>query len=143
MTDRYRVGRRCPWNIYRVNPTDADRDHDDRFAVAIGPGAPTDGPVIAAALNAYNLPTALPPPGAKPAEILFRAASRIHNTAADATPGPFTAVAPHLIGILEGFIPVALQVEAHGSAWGDPQLWASYRQAMELARAVLGLADTP
>ena len=51
---RYRVGRRCPWNVYRINPDSADRDDDDRFAVAIGPDAPVDGPLIARALNALS-----------------------------------------------------------------------------------------
>lgn len=55
MKPRYRVGRRCPWNVYRINPDSEDRDDDDRFAVAIGPDAPADGPLVAAALNAYPL----------------------------------------------------------------------------------------
>lgn len=31
VSDQYRVGRRCPWNIYRINPANESRDHDDRF----------------------------------------------------------------------------------------------------------------
>ena len=59
MTERwpgyYRVGRRCPWNIYQM--TFGDPDNDQRFAVAFDP---EDGPRIVAALNAAIDRGALP-----------------------------------------------------------------------------------
>lgn len=44
----FRVGRRCPWNIYRITESPS-RDGDERFAVAFDPA---DGPLIVVALNA-------------------------------------------------------------------------------------------
>jgi hypothetical protein len=45
----YRVGRKNPRNIYRVNPDSADHGDDEHVACAFDPSF---GPVIAAALNA-------------------------------------------------------------------------------------------
>lgn len=44
----FRVGRRCPYNIYRVT-AGVSPDTDERYAVAFDPD---DGPRIVAALNA-------------------------------------------------------------------------------------------
>jgi hypothetical protein len=48
--DRYRVGRKCPWNIYRIDPASDNRDNDERFGVVFNP---EDGPRVAAAMNAW------------------------------------------------------------------------------------------
>lgn len=46
----FRVGVRCPWNVYRVG-ADVDRSADERFAVTF---TPADGPRLVAALNAAH-----------------------------------------------------------------------------------------